>query len=61
MVRTEVSEERIASIFRAGESLREYTEQVAATASPALKMEGSNQVPDIAVKTSNLTGLVLLV
>jgi hypothetical protein len=31
MVRTDVSEERIASIFRAGESRREYSEQVAAT------------------------------
>jgi hypothetical protein len=30
MVRTDVSEERIASIFRAGESRREYSEQVAA-------------------------------
>jgi hypothetical protein len=31
MVRTDVSEERIASIFRAGESRREYSEQVANT------------------------------
>jgi hypothetical protein len=31
MVRTDVSEERIASIFRAGESRREYSEQIAAT------------------------------
>jgi hypothetical protein len=31
VVRTDVSEERIASIFRAGESWREYSEQVAAT------------------------------
>jgi hypothetical protein len=30
MVRTDVSEERIASIFRAGESRREYSEQVVA-------------------------------
>jgi hypothetical protein len=30
VVRTDVSEERIASIFRAGESRREYSEQVAA-------------------------------
>jgi hypothetical protein len=31
MVRTDVSEERFTSIFRAGESRREYREQVAAT------------------------------
>jgi hypothetical protein len=31
VVRTDVSEERVASIFRAGESRREYREQVAAT------------------------------
>jgi hypothetical protein len=32
LVRTDVSEERIASIFRAGESRREYSERVAAVA-----------------------------
>jgi hypothetical protein len=31
LVRTDVSEERIASIFRAGKSWREYSEQVTAT------------------------------
>jgi hypothetical protein len=46
MVRTDVSEERIAPIFRAGESQRAYSEQVVAATcslyarcdSPALKM-----------------------
>jgi hypothetical protein len=31
VVRTDISEERIASIFRAGESRRKYSEQAAAT------------------------------
>jgi hypothetical protein len=56
LVRTDVSEERITSIFRAGESRREYSEQVAATAT-FLRNVGSNQdytAPDPRRRLSSL-------